>query len=383
MKIIIAPDSFKESLSATDVADAIERGILRGFPTAECIKLPIADGGEGTVDVMVCATAGRRFTVPVTGPMGTSVEGFFGILGDGCTAVIEVAAACGLHLVAPEHRDPLSATSYGAGELILAALARGVSRIVICLGGTAVNECGAGMLQALGCRFLNAAREEIAPGAGGLAQLASIDTTGLDPRLKEVELLLACDVTNRLLGAQGATAVFGPQKGVTENTMAQIEGGLARVARIIETQSGIDITGLEGGGAAGGMGATLQGILHAKMRSGIDLVLDMLHFDEAIRTADLVITGEGRLDGQTSGGKGPAGVIHRAKARCCPAIAIAGSLGSGYESLYPLGLASAFSLVPGIISYERALRDAPVLLESAAFNIASLWHVAARRGMRN
>ncbi|TDQ24820.1 glycerate kinase [Raoultella sp. BIGb0149] len=382
MKIIIAPDSFKESLSASAVADAIERGLRRALPGVECVKLPIADGGEGTVDALINATSGQRISVAVTGPMGTPVNGFFGLLGEGKTAVIEVAAACGLQWVAPEDRDPLFATSYGVGELIKAALDRDVDKIIIGLGGSATNEGGIGMLQALGCRCITAAGEDVPWGAGGLDELADIDLSGLDPRLARVELLLACDVNNTLLGEQGATAVFGPQKGVTAQTAARIESNLARIATILTSRTGDDIASLRGGGAAGGIGATLQGVLNAEMSSGIDIVLNTLHFDAQVRDADLVITGEGRLDAQTSGGKGPAGVISRAHAHGCPSIALAGSLGSGYEALYELGLISAFSLVPGIISYERALREAATLLESTAFNIGSLWQQAANQPLR-
>lgn len=381
MKIIIAPDSFKESLSASAVADAIERGLRRALPDAEYVKLPIADGGEGTVDALINATAGQLIFVPVTGPMGRPVNGFFGLLGDGKTAVIEVAAACGLQWVAPQERDPLIATSYGVGELIRAALDREVDKIIIGLGGSATNEGGIGMLQALGCRCTTAGGDEVSWGAGGLDQLAEIDCSGLDPRLAGVTFQLACDVNNTLLGEQGATAVFGPQKGVTAHTALRIENNLARVASVLRGRSGTDIASLKGGGAAGGMGATLQGILGADISSGIDLVLNTLNFDEQVRGADLVITGEGRLDAQTSRGKGPAGVISRAHAHGCPCIALAGSLGSGYEALYALGLRSAFSLVPGIISYERALREAAALLESTAFNIASLWHLAASQAV--
>lgn len=382
MKIIIAPDSFKESLSASAVADAIERGLRRALPDVECVKLPIADGGEGTVDALINATSGQRISVAVTGPMGTPVQGFFGLLGDGKTAVIEVAAACGLQWVAPEDRDPLLATSYGVGELIKAALDRDVDKIIIGLGGSATNEGGIGMLQALGCRCITAAVEDVPWGAGGLDELADIDLSGLDPRLARVELLLACDVNNTLLGERGATAVFGPQKGVTAQTAVRIESNLARIATILTSRTGDDIASLRGGGAAGGIGATLQGVLNAEMASGIDIVLNTLHFDAQVRDADLVITGEGRLDAQTGGGKGPAGVITRAHAHGCPSIALAGSLGSGYEALYELGLISAFSLVPGIISYERALREAATLLESTAFNIGSLWQQAANQPLR-
>lgn len=378
MKIIIAPDSFKESLSASAVADAIERGLLRAMPDAECLKLPIADGGEGTVDALINATGGQLISLPVTGPMGTPVAGFFGLLGDQQTAVIEVAAACGLQWVAPQDRDPLRATSYGVGELIKAALDRGVSHIIIGLGGSATNDGGIGMLQALGCRCTTPEGEEVPWGAGGLDRLAAMDLAGLDPRLAQVSLQLACDVNNLLLGEQGATAVFGPQKGVNSQTSARIENNLARMAQIVQKQCGVDITTLKGGGAAGGLGATLQGVLHAEMFSGIDIVLNTLHFEAHLQDADLVITGEGRLDAQTRCGKGPAGVISRAHTQGCPSIAVAGSLGSGYEALHDLGMISAFSLVPGIISYERALREAPTLLESTAFNIASLWLQAAR-----
>lgn len=379
MKVIIAPDSFKESLGASAVAEAIARGVRRAIPGVETVKLPVADGGEGTVDALLAATGGRKVPVPVTGPLGEPVAGFIGLLGDRRTAVIEVAAACGLQWVAPESRNPLLATSFGVGELIRAALDHQVSHIIIGLGGSATNDAGIGMLQALGARCRNAQGEEIARGGGALNALAAIDTRGLDPRLRNVALQVACDVTNPLLGPRGATAVFAPQKGATPAMLAQLEANLQHVAAVISAQTGQRIADYPGAGAAGGLGAALIALLGAHMRPGIEVILDALDFDNQLQGADLVITGEGRIDAQTANGKAPAGIMRRAAAQGCPCVVLAGSLGAGYEQLYTLGLTAAFSLVPGVIAYEQALREASNLLESAAYNLAALWLLGAKR----
>ena len=308
MKIVIAPDSYKESLSALEVASAIEAGFREIYPDAEYIKLPVADGGEGTVEAMVAATQGRMVEVAVTGPLGEPVQGFYGISGDESCAFIEMAAASGLELLPPAARNPLKTTSWGTGELIRHALDLGVTRMIIGIGGSATIDGGAGMVQALGAQLLTADGQPIAPGGAGLSTLATIDISGLDPRLAQCRIDVACDVTNPLVGDEGASAVFGPQKGATPEMVVQLDRALAHYAGQIAQDLDLDVLTLEGGGAAGGMGAALYAFCGAHLRPGIDIVTDALHLDALVADADLVITGEGRIDSQTIHGKVPVGV---------------------------------------------------------------------------
>ncbi len=376
MKIVIAPDSFKESLSALEVADAIADGIAELLPDAECLRLPVADGGEGTVRALVDATGGSVIAQTVTGPLGTPVDAFYGLLGDGRTAAIEMAAASGLELVPPADRDPLRATTRGTGELIRATLDRGVRRVVIGLGGSATNDGGAGMAQALGARLLGADGREIGPGGGALADLQTIDVSALDPRLEGLEVQAACDVTNPLTGDKGASAVFGPQKGATPEMVATLDANLAHYGRLIEAQLGREVMSLPGGGAAGGLGAALYAFVGATLRPGIEIVLDLVDFDAQLDGADLVITGEGRIDGQSVHGKTPVGVARRAHARGIPVVVLAGSVGAGYEDVFAEGISAVFPIVSGPQSLDDALRTGAANLARSARNLMAVWRSA-------
>lgn len=371
MKIVIAPDSYKESLSAFEVASAIEAGFREIYPDAEYIKLPVADGGEGTVEAMVAATQGRVVEVAVTGPLGESVQGFYGISGDECCAFIEMAAASGLELLPPAARNPLKTTSWGTGELIRHALDLGVTRMIIGIGGSATNDGGAGMAQALGAQLLTADGQPIAPGGAGLSTLATIDISGLDPRLAQCRIDVACDVTNPLVGDEGASAVFGPQKGATPEMVVQLDRALAHYAGQIAQDLDLDVLTLEGGGAAGGMGAALYAFCGAHLRPGIDIVTDALHLDALVADADLVITGEGRIDSQTIHGKVPVGVARVAKRYQIPVIGIAGSLTADVGVVHQHGLDAVFSVLHRICSLDEALAEAGANVRMAARNIAA------------
>ncbi|WP_010434625.1 glycerate kinase [Enterobacter mori] len=371
MKIVIAPDSYKESLSALEVATAIERGFREIFPSANYVKLPVADGGEGTVEAMVAATQGRIIHVPVTGPLGEPVEGFYGLSGDDQSAFIEMAAASGLELVPPSQRNPLKTTSWGTGELIRHALDAGVKHIIIGIGGSGTNDGGAGMVQALGAKLLDAAQKPVGLGGGELATLAHIDLTGLDKRLKACRIEVACDVTNPLTGEEGATAVFGPQKGATPEMIVTLDSALAHYAQVIARDLDIDVLNLSGGGAAGGMGAALYAFCGAQLRQGIEIVTDALHLADQVADADLVITGEGRIDSQTIHGKVPVGVAKVAKRFNKPVIGIAGSLTADVGVVHEHGIDAVFSVIYTICSLEDALENASENVRMAARNIAA------------
>jgi len=375
MKIVIAPDSFKESLSAPEVAAAIARGWQRVFPEAECLLRPMADGGEGTVDALLAAVGGERRECWVRGPMGEPVRAHWGWLGEG-TAVIEMAAASGLHWVPREQRDARVASSFGTGELIAEALQAGASRIILGLGGSATNDAGAGLLQALGMRFLDDQGRELAAGGAALAALDQLDLSGLDARLLQVQIEVAADVDNPLCGARGASAVFGPQKGATPEQVAELDTALGRFARIAAATLGEDHAEYPGVGAAGGLGFAARAFLKATFRPGIELVAELSGLAEAVQGADLVITGEGRMDAQTLHGKTPVGVARVAQDAGVPVIALAGSLGEDYQALYDAGIEAAFSLAPGPLSLEQAMAAAAGELEARAVDIARLWHLA-------
>ncbi|WP_318370800.1 glycerate kinase [Enterobacter sp.] len=372
MKIVIAPDSYKESLSALEVATAIEQGFREIWPDADYIKLPVADGGEGTVQAMVEATAGRIIHVDVTGPLGESVKGFYGLSGDERSAFIEMAAASGLELVPPAKRNPLITTSRGTGELIRHALDAGVKHIIIGIGGSATNDGGAGMVQALGAKLLNADGESLGQGGGELDRLAKIDISELDKRLKTCRIEVACDVTNPLTGDDGASAVFGPQKGATPEMIVRLDNGLHHYARIIQHDLDVDVLKLAGGGAAGGMGAALYAFCGAELRRGIEIVTDALHLDDHVKDADLVITGEGRIDSQTINGKVPVGVAKVAKRYNKPVIGIAGSLTADVGVVHEHGLDAVFSVIFTICSLEDALENAGENVRLTARNVAAV-----------
>ena len=373
MKIIIAPDSYKESLTAMEVATAIEAGFRQVMPTAEYIKLPMADGGEGTVQSLVDASNGTIIEHQVTGPLGEQVPAFFGLMGDDKTAVIEMAAASGLHLVSPNLRNPMLTTSYGTGELILAALDHGVDHIIVGIGGSATNDGGIGMAQALGVQLLDNKGQALGFGGQALAQLASIDITTVDPRLAHIKLEVACDVDNPLCGKKGASHIFGPQKGATPAMVAELDQHLDHYAAIIKRDLAIDVKDMAGAGAAGGMGAALLGLFNAQLRSGIEIVIDAVHLGDIIKDADLVITGEGRIDSQTIHGKTPIGVARTAKKYHKPVIGIAGCLSQDCGVVYDHGIDAVFSVVPAAMSLEHAFNNAAVNVELTARNIAAIY----------
>lgn len=332
MRVVVAPQEFKGTLTCEEAAAAMAEGVRRVWPRAEIEELPLADGGPGTVRAILRMARGARRTTRVSGPLGAPVDAEWGLLSDG-TAVIEMAAAAGLLLVPEAKRDPRITTTFGVGELVRAALDAGSRRIIIGLGGSATNDGGAGMAQALGARLLNAEGSDLVRGGGALALLERIDASGLDPRIAGCEVLGATDVRNPLLGPEGASLVYGPQKGASPEVAALLDAALARYAHIIERDLRVAVQDVRGSGAAGGLGAGLIAFLDARIRPGIELVAEVVHLRETIRAADLVLTGEGRIDGQTVFGKTVDGVARIAREEHVPAIAVAGSLGEGWESV--------------------------------------------------
>ncbi|MDT2048393.1 glycerate kinase [Bacillus sp. 1780r2a1] len=373
MKIVIAPDSFKESLSALEVAEAVEKGFKQVLPQANYVKIPMADGGEGTVQSLVDATDGEIILKKVTGPLGEPVEAFFGILGTKKTAVIEMAAASGLHLVPPANRNPLMTTTKGTGELISAALDYGVNHIIIGIGGSATNDGGAGMAKALGAQLLDAEGNEILDGGGALGNLAFINLATLDSRLQHVKIEVACDVDNPLTGERGASAIFGPQKGATPEMVALLDQNLRHYAAVLERDLGQKIDDVPGAGAAGGLGAGLLAFLQAELKRGVDIVIEATSLLEAVRDADVVITGEGKIDGQTIYGKTPIGVAKAAKKYGVPVIGIAGNVGADSQVVYEHGIDALFSIVPGVTTLENAFANASEYVERAAKNVAAVF----------
>ncbi|HFS5790248.1 TPA: glycerate kinase [Citrobacter werkmanii] len=371
MKIVIAPDSYKESLSALEVATAIELGFREIWPEADYVKIPVADGGEGTVEAMVAATQGHLVHVDVTGPLGNTIQAFYGLSGDERTAFIEMAAASGLEQVPANLRDPLKTTSWGTGELIRHALDAGVEHIIIGIGGSATNDGGAGMVQALGARLLDAQDEDIAHGAMGLESLTRIDISQLDPRLAGCRIEVACDVTNPLTGKEGASVVFGPQKGATAEMIPRLDRALTHYAQLIARDLDVNVLDLAGGGAAGGMGAALYAFCGAQLRRGIEIVTDALRLDACVADADLVVTGEGRIDSQTIHGKVPVGVAKIAKRYNKPVIGIAGSLTADVGVVHQHGLDAVFSVIYTICSLDEALKNASENVRMTARNVAA------------
>ncbi|POT54952.1 glycerate 2-kinase [Citrobacter amalonaticus] len=378
MKIVIAPDSYKESLSATEVARAIEKGFREIFPDAQYVSVPVADGGEGTVEAMIAATQGTEYTALVTGPLGEKVNATWGMSGDGKTAFIEMAAASGLALVPPEKRNPLVTTSRGTGELILQALESGARSIIIGIGGSATNDGGAGMMQALGARLSDANGAEIGYGGGSLSGLNAIDISGLDPRLKGCSIRVACDVTNPLVGEKGASRIFGPQKGATEALIVELDSNLAHYADVIKKSLRVDVRDVPGAGAAGGMGAALMAFLNAELRSGIEIVTTALNLEEHIHDCTLVVTGEGRIDSQSIHGKVPVGVASVAKKYHKPVIGIAGSLTRDVGVVHQYGIDAVFSVLTSIGTLEEAFRGAFDNIYRASRNIAATLAVGMR-----
>jgi glycerate kinase len=382
MRIIVAPDSYKGSLSAVEVAEAMGRGIASVFPHAEVVSLPIADGGEGTVEALVAATRGAFVTRVVTGPLGEPVEARWGILGDGATAVIEMAAASGLPLVPPGRRNPLITSSRGTGELIRAALDAGLRRMIIGIGGSATNDGGAGMARALGARFLDGDGTELPEGGAALALLERVELGGLDPRLAEATILVACDVTNPLCGENGASAIYGPQKGATAEMARELDRALLHYSRVVEQAVGRMVADLPGSGAAGGLGAGLRYFTNATLLPGVEIVLDAVGFAGALKTADLVITGEGCSDGQTAHGKAPVGVARLARQHGVPVICLSGGLGAGSEQLLEHGIDALLGIVSSPMALEECMARAAELVEAATGRICRLLRLGSGIGQK-
>lgn len=376
MRVLVAPDSFKGSLTAGQAAAAMARGLVQAG--IEPDLLPLGDGGEGTLEALVTATGGSLQTQRVTGPLGQPVDARWGLSGDGQTAFIEMAEASGLLLLLPEERNVRAATTYGTGELIATALASGVRRIIVLLGGSATNDGGAGMAQALGYRLLDSRGRSLPLGGGALTRLHTIEPPAERP-WEGVEVLAACDVDNPLTGRRGASAVYGPQKGATPEDVAHLDRGLKRLAQVLAQDISVDVSNLPGGGAAGGLGAGLAAFLGASLRPGIDLVLDAVGFEDHLRKADWVMTGEGRTDAQTLRGKVPLGVARRAAAQNVPVICLSGGIAAGYEELYSHGMTAVLSISQGPGTLVEAITRAPSLLEHTAHAVGRLL-VAARRG---
>ncbi|MBA7710197.1 Glycerate 2-kinase [subsurface metagenome] len=366
VKVVIAPQGFKGNLTALQVSQAIDEGIRRVVPSVVTSLVPMADGGEGTTQALVDAIGGDMIAVEVTGPMGGCITAHWGLLSDGVTAVIEMAAASGLGLVPPEKRNPLLATTYGTGELIRHALEKGCRKIIIGIGGSATNDGGAGMAQALGAGLLDAKGTPIKFGGAALADLEHIDIPTIPPRLADGDILLACDVDNPLCGPEGASYVYGPQKGATEEMVVQLDTALAHYADVIERDLGIDIRDVPGAGAAGGLGAGLMVFLKARLLPGVDVIIQATGLARHLKEATLVFTGEGRIDSQTASGKTPVGVAKKAKEFGLPVIAIAGEIGDGYQAVYEQGIDTVFSIAPGPISFSQSTRMAERLTTDVA-----------------
>ena len=379
MNILIAADSFKGSCSARQVTDTIERAAKNVLPDVTVTKIPVADGGEGTVDALIAAMHGTKVAVPVHDPLDRPITAEYGLLPDG-SAVIETAAASGLTLLKPEERDALHASTFGTGELICHALKHGVKKLILGLGGSATTDGGAGLAHALGISFLDADGRELEPGGVHLSELASISTDGLLKEAAGCEFVVACDVKNHLCGALGAAAVFGPQKGADEDQIKILDEALAHYAAILKDKLHCDAADTDGSGAAGGLLCGILPYFPVTICSGIDLVLDLTDFDEHVRHTDLVVTGEGRIDFQSALGKVPVGVASRAKKiRNVPVVAIAGAKGEGCETLYSFGIDAIFDTVPGVMPLEDVMRQAEENLEKTAENVFRLFQLGRSR----
>lgn len=378
LRVVVAPDSFKECLPADQVASAIARGWRKAAPDDNIVEVPLADGGEGTTVALTEARQGQLHSVTVTGPLGKPVTAHYGLVDNARLAIVEVAEGSGLHCVPATARDALHASSFGTGELLLAALAHGPDTLVMGLGGSATTDGGAGILQALGARLLDQQGQDIAPGGAGLAQLASLDLEPALARFADTRLVVACDVSNPLLGPDGAAAVFGPQKGADAGQVRQLDNNLAHFARLIRAL-GMDMDSFPGSGAAGGIGGMVAGVLGAELRPGIELVMETVALEHHVRQADLVITAEGAIDSQSAHGKTPAGVSALAKRYGVPVIGLAGKLGRELQELHDLGLSAAFSITPAPVGLQEAYTKASENLEQAAEQLARLVHSLSDR----
>lgn len=365
MKIVIAPDSYKGSIYAPEAARAMREGVLRVVPDAETVLVPVADGGDGTLETLVETSGGTTRTATVTDPLGESTEAQWGAMGDGETAVIEMARTSGLALVPNDRRDPLTATTAGLGEVILEALEEGFRRFILGIGGSATNDAGAGMAQALGVRLLDAEGNDLAVGGSALAALHQVDIKGLDPRAAAAEFMVACDVSNPLTGPEGASAVYGPQKGATPAMVTQLDAALGHFADVVSRDLNADVRDVPGSGAAGGLGGGIMAFLGGQLRPGIEIVLDTLQFDSKLEGTDLVITGEGGMDFQTVYNKAPIGVARLAKARGIAVIGVSGSLGKGYTDVHDHGIDAVTSITSAPMDLDEATSRCSELIADA------------------
>ncbi|MGO2488774.1 MAG: glycerate kinase [Pseudomonas taetrolens] len=380
MKIVIAPDSFKDSLSALKVADAIAEGLAEALPGAHLVKCPMADGGEGTVEAIVTAGNGQLRRHQVQGPLGTPVDAHWGWLPDSRTAIIEMAEASGLQLVAPGQRDACTSSTFGTGQLIKAALDEGAQRIILAIGGSATNDAGAGALQALGLGLFDDQGNALARGGLALAKVARIELAGLDTRLADVRFEIAADVNNPLCGDHGASAIFGPQKGASPEQVLELDRALGHFADHCARVLPRDVRQEPGSGAAGGLGFAAKAFFGAQFRAGVEVVAELVGLADAVKGADLVITGEGRFDAQTLRGKTPFGVARNAQQQGVPVIVLAGTLGEGYQSMYEHGVNAAFALTSGPMTLEEACIRTAQLLTDRARDIARVWALSPAAG---
>ena len=368
MKIVVAPDSFKESMSAKEVCDSIEKGLLSVSKDWEIVKVPMADGGEGTLEALIDATNGKIFNEKTLNPLGEEVTSRFGILGKKNIAIIEMASTSGLELISPEKRNPYITTTYGTGQLMLKALDQNVEEIILGIGGSATNDGGTGMLQALGAKLLDKNGNEIGFGGYELSKLDKIDFSNLDKRLKNIKILVACDVTNPLTGKNGSSYIFGKQKGATPEMIEVLDENLLHYSKIIKRDLGFDVNDIPGAGAAGGLGAGLL-TLGAILKKGIEIVIEANELDKKVQGADLVITGEGSIDGQTRFGKTPYGVVSVAKKYNIPTVTLTGNVGKDIDILYDYGFDVIFSIMQGVDTLENALKNGKENIEKTAKNI--------------
>lgn len=366
MKVIIAPDSFKESLSAKEAAEAIHRGVKKALPSARTILIPVADGGEGTMESLVAATNGQLVNVLVTGPLHSPVQAAYGVLGDRKTCVIEMVAASGLCLVNENERNPMKTTTLGTGELIKRALDDGFRTFILAIGGSATNDGGIGMLQALGMKLVDSNGNPVGYGGEVLAHIAEIDSSSFDPRIQESKFLIATDVQNPFVGKNGATHVFGPQKGATPEMIEVLENHMVHWANVIEQYTGIRLHHLPGAGAAGGIGGAFQAFFPSRMKRGVDVVIEYVNFHEHLEYAACVFTGEGQIDFQTASGKTPLGIAQAANKKGVPVFVLTGSIGQGIEHLYNDGITSIHSIINKPMSLREAIENVSDLLEETA-----------------
>lgn len=371
MKIVIAPDSFKGSISAEAACAAIASGVRQAWPYAELISVPLSDGGEGTASTLAAATGGRMMTAPVQDPLGRPMQAQYALLGNGRTAVVEMAAASGLTLLSPAERNPLVTSTFGTGQLIKVALDQGVEELIVAIGGSATNDGGSGALQALGAKLLDSEGRELPPGGAALLSLQKLDLSGIDQRLHRIRLRVACDVDNPLTGIQGASRVFGPQKGATASEVELLDLCLAHWGAIIGSTIGRDLGMVPGAGAAGGLGVAML-LLDGELQRGIEIVLDTLQIEQYLRGTDLIVTGEGRIDGQTARGKTIWGIAQRARRLSIPVVALVGSEGDGCDGLYSEGVDAILPIGSGPLSLEESMASAAQLLHQAARRMTTI-----------